>query len=167
MMLEKHSTWVPTRLLLSYSPTAPLSIQCTFPTPFSLHFLCHCFPIFFFSLSPLTILNFLSFILLSTRVSLRTSALLFLYGCFEPTSYVGERPLKAKDSSCHRWITLLCFYLGCHESHKVRQSGAEGFRCPCCIAKQLWIMKQRWDIRGRSKEKTINAHVTTDFQPGI
>lgn len=167
MMLEKYSTWVPILLLLSYSPTAPLSIQCTFPAPFSLHFLCHCFPIFFFPLSPPTILHSLFFILLSICVSLRTSALLSLYGRFEPTSHVGERPLKAKDSSCHRWITLLCFYPGWHKSRKVSQSGAEGFRCPCCIAKQLWIMKQRWDIRGRRKEKTINAHVTTDFQPGI
>lgn len=63
MMLEKYSTWVPTLLLLLYPPPHRPVHPVHSPCPvLSLHFLCHCFPIFSSSLSPPTpLLHFLSF----------------------------------------------------------------------------------------------------------
>lgn len=73
--------------------------------PPSLHFLCHCF----LHLPPTdtpSFLFFCSFTLLSARVSFPFSVnfrlALSVSASFEPTSHVGERPLKAEGSSCHR-----------------------------------------------------------------
>lgn len=87
-----------------------LSISCVTasPTSPSLFPLRH--PVFISSPSSTSLLS----------LSVQTSASLCRWGCFEPASHVGERPLKAKGSSCHRWITLLCFYLAAAESHRVR-----------------------------------------------
>ena len=85
------------------------------------------------------------------------------WGRFGSTSCVGERPLKAKGS-WHRWITLLCFLSGSHKVQRWAWAGAEGFRC--CSAKQPWIMKQRWGVRGGCREATFSQRRPTDPQQG-
>lgn len=149
----------------SNSPSLPLSWSLSLPL--SLPF----FPVSLLSLHFLPLLHFFFFFI---------SLLLFsscpLCVCVRTTASVSAIRTLWTHIVCG-WATpkrkgLLLpqvnhFALLLSDSHWVPQSQTfvleqehGHFRCPCCKAKHLWIMKQRWDMRGNGQGTFSNGFLT-------